>query len=692
MRTERLAEESVREHFKKDSDQLIARTRAIHDLLRDRGRVSESEKPLVVSAALLALRHAPFRAGWSAIADEDLAAEMLVAVDKVVKKAIGGPRRELMMSAYDFVRTHPDLNRPRKLEARGHGRGTGKRNGRSKDNGNGNGPSSGASESPLRQLLGELEREVLPFAAAYPQIDLVGQFYAELLRYSGGEGQGLGIVLTPRHLTELFVQVAEVARHDTVLDACAGTGGFLISAMIEMDRQVDGEGAAGAKHAAAAAAKQALRERQLIGIEQRSDLFAMCVSNMILRGDGKSNIHRGDCFDAALQRRISQPRSDTGIARPTKGLLNPPYSLTGRHELDFVKAMLDMLAPGGTGVVVVPIKCALNNHPSRESLLAAHTLVAVMSLPSELFYPVATNTIPCALVLRAHAPHEQTDAPTWFGYWRDDGLVKVKNRGRVDVNGCWEAIKARWIGEYQARAELPGRCINRRVTATDEWCAEAYLETDPATITPGDFMRSVRDYALHRLSTAQAVPPSIAGLDTTAWKPFRYGDIFEIKKGYYNKKPPTTVDGHGIPFIGATDSANGVTSYITMDALKAYSRNGQIVAGESLDRKLFPGKCITVTNNGSVGEAFYQSQQFTCSHDVNPLYLKDKQVELSPALGLFLATIIRAEKYRWGYGRKWRPIRMPDSIIRLPATAAGKPDWKTMENWLNQLPLAKQIK
>jgi len=451
---------------KTNIERLVAHTRFVHNFLRDYAKVTEPEKPLVVSAVLLALRHAPFLAAWNVTADADLAAEMFEAIDKVVKKAISGTKKELMMAAYEFVRTHPELTKKVKIRIKGQPE---------------------VVTAPLRFLISDLEHEVLPFAEAYPHFDVIGQFYAEFLRYTGGEGQGLGIVLTPRHLTELFVQVAQVSRHDTILDSCAGTGGFLISAMIEMDRQAGDD----------AEAKKEIRERQLIGIEQRSDMFAMCVSNMILRGDGRYNLYRGDCFDEKLQRQITQPRN--GVKRPNKGLLNPPYSQKGedQHELDFVKAMVDMLTPGGTAVVVVPMSAAIAPHPLRARLLEAHTLVAVMSLPDELFYPVGTFT--CALVLQAHTPHAVSNAPTWFGYWRDDGLIKLKHLGRVDYYDRWPKIRDQWLDDYRSRAVVPGRCVKRLVTVDDEWCAEAYLDTDYSSISKDDFERVVREYALFAL-------------------------------------------------------------------------------------------------------------------------------------------------------------------------------------------------
>lgn len=108
-----------------------------------------------------------------------------------------------------------------------------------------------------------------------------------------------------------------------------------------------------------------------------------------------------------------------------------------------------------------------------------------------------------------------------------------------------------------------------------------------------------------------------------------------------------------------------------------------------LEEKLFKPNCITVSNNGSVGYAFYQSKAFTCSHDVNPLYLRDR--DMNKYIGMFLCSIIELDRYRWNYGRKWRPIRMPSSMIKLPVNSSGKPDWQFMEEYIKSLPFSSQI-
>ncbi len=178
-------------------------------------------------------------------------------------------------------------------------------------------------------------------------------------------------------------------------------------------------------------------------------------------------------------------------------------------------------------------------------------------------------------------------------------------------------------------------------------------------------------------------------LNIKEWKDFKYNEIFEIKKGYYNKKPPVISSNNGIPFIGATEKNNGITSWIDDLNLKKYSRDGTINYSEPIENKIFKENCITVSNNGSVGEAFYQVAPFTCSHDINPLYLKNRT--LNVYIAMFLITLIKAEKYRWGFGRKWRPSRMPSSIIKLPVDQDGKPDWIYMENYIKNIKFSSQL-
>ena len=149
----------------------------------------------------------------------------------------------------------------------------------------------------------------------------------------------------------------------------------------------------------------------------------------------------------------------------------------------------------GIAVAVVPINCALGTtcKEVRERLFKKHTLEAVFSMPTEIFNPAASAP-PCVMVWTANVPHPE-DKKTFFGYFRDDGFVKRKKLGRIDAYGKWEEIKKKWMNLYQNKIEEPGYSVLHTVTHTDEWCAEAYMETDYSTLCDEDFIRKIRDYA-----------------------------------------------------------------------------------------------------------------------------------------------------------------------------------------------------
>ena len=152
--------------------------------------------------------------------------------------------------------------------------------------------------------------------------------------------------------------------------------------------------------------------------------------------------------------------------------------------------------------------------------------------------------------------------------------------------------------------------------------------------------------------------------DAHNWMWFDLGSIFTVVKG--KRLTRSDMAEGSIPFVGATDSNNGITSMIANDD------------------NLHKGNLITVSYNGSIAEAFYQPQPFAASDDINVLY--PKGFLLNPFIAIFLCTIINKEKYRFNYGRKWNQEKMERSHIKLPVTSDGKPDWNYMEHFIKGLP------
>lgn len=367
----------------------MAFSHELHDFMREHAKLTESEKPLLVSGTLIALQNQAFSKSFDVYEPEDLQKAWLKVIKEEIDKAeLPQAKKYNMTQPYSTIAVAPALGAPTDAKT--------------------------AAKFPkgvLYELIKSLNDKVKPFISVYHDFDVVGQFYGEFLKYTGGDKKALGIVLTPRHVTDLFARLANVNKNSRVLDICAGTGGFLVSSMFHMMRQ-----------AVTKTEKDQIKRFGLIGVEHLPNMYALAASNMILRGDGKANLHQGSCFDPGIIAAVKEHNCDIGM-------LNPPYSQGDEdlQELAFVKQMLDSLKIGGIGVAIVPMSCAISPHPLREELMRHHTLKAVMSMPDELFYPVGVVT--CIMVWLVGTPHDISNSKTWFGYWKDDGFIKTKHKG-----------------------------------------------------------------------------------------------------------------------------------------------------------------------------------------------------------------------------------------------------------------------
>lgn len=444
------------EKEKTNVSNLLKYSKKLHNDLRDYAKLSEPEKPLLVSAILIALTDDSFVSSYSKKKTSKSLAKLLLSTVKELLEAAELPQKkiETMLYPYKFIEVHPELTKEKDKD--------------------------GKPVTLLYDLIKDIEENTRSFVRDHQHFDILGQFYGEFLRYTGGDKKGLGIVLTPKHITELFVDLAKVNKDDVVLDNCCGTGGFLISAMKQMISDAGNDEEKIKK----------IKETQLIGIEPQSNMFALTCANMILRRDGKANIYQDSCFNIIDTIRVRH--------KCTVGFLNPPYSQKGEglHELDFVSNCLDGLEKNGVCIAIVPISCATAPSIQKENLLKNHTLEAVMSMPIELFDKAGAVT--CIVVFRAKVPHD-SKKKTWFGYWRNDGFVKTKHEGRIDKNNQWEQIRQEWLDHFYNKKEIAGKCVLHSVNATDEWVAEAYMNTDYSQVTKEDFLNSLKEYVIFKI-------------------------------------------------------------------------------------------------------------------------------------------------------------------------------------------------
>lgn len=442
------------EKFRQDYNSLLSFSKDLNETLHSK-KIKESQRSLLISGILIALENQAFRVSYKEHKKpEDLANILVETISYELKNAnLLSKKLENLKNAYSFIRTHTALSGERDV---------------------------------LSKLIESIDSNVNKFIKTHKYFDVLGQFYIEFLRYANSDS-GLGIVLTPPHITELFCELAGVNKNSVVFDNCTGTGGFLISAMSLMVKDAKND----------EDKIKEIKSKQLIGVEYQDDIFALACSNMFIHQDGKTNIIHGSCFDSQIKEQVKAYNS-------TIGLLNPPYQSNKKidiEEVEFVLNNLEGLQTGGTCIAIVPMACVLatggTKYELKQKLMELHTLEAVLSMPDELFINSDVGVVTAVMIITAHKPHPK-NKKTFFGYWKEDGFIKRKNKGRIDAFNKWDIIKNDWLSTFINRIEKPGLSINKVVSANDEWCAEAYMETDYTVLSKADFITDIKKYLLFK--------------------------------------------------------------------------------------------------------------------------------------------------------------------------------------------------
>jgi type I restriction enzyme M protein len=438
------------EKFRQDYNSLLDFTKQLNEKLHTY-KILESQRSLLISSILIALENTAFKKSYASHKKpENLAVSLIQTVSDELESAnITGKKLENLNTQFSFIKTDTSLSK---------------------------------KENVLKEIIDEIDENINAFIKTHRYFDVLGQLYIEFLRYANSD-KGLGIVLTPPHITELFADLAQVNKNSITYDNCTGTGGFLISAMKKIIADAKGD----------ETKIKEIKSKQLIGTEYQSHIFALAVSNMYIHQDGKTNIINGSCFDEEI---IEEVKSK----KPTVGFLNPPYKSnkkTDTDELEFILNNLECLVDGGTCVAIVPMQSALATSGKvlelKKKLLEKHTLQAVLSMPDELFFNSKVGVVSCVIIFTAHRPHPN-HKETYFGYYKDDGFVKRKNKGRIDAYGKWQEIKDKWLANFENRKNEAGFSVNQIITADMEWAAEAYMETDYSNLKDENFEDTILNY------------------------------------------------------------------------------------------------------------------------------------------------------------------------------------------------------
>lgn len=442
----------------KAAAEVLRDARTLHEDLRTYGTIQDKDKPLIVSGIMLALReieHKNFSInnlnGDTLLTDGE---KIYNAIESNLKRACVSPAVKINKVLANFAvikntvtinEIHPKLKK-----------------------------------TPLRHYTEFLYNNIFKTVKFHQSAeDYIGLFYGEFMSYSGGDGQSLGIVLTPKHITTLFCDLLDLKSTDRVLDPCCGTGGFLIAAMHHMLQQSTSE-----------AQSNSIRRDQLFGFELQDYMFTIATTNMILRGDGKSNLNPWDF--------LKQNPSQLQLKQCTVGMMNPPYSQgtkadPSQYEISFTEHLLNCMVEGGRVAVIVPQSSftgkTKEEQAVKDSILKKHTLEGVITLNKNTFYGVGTN--PCIAIFTAGIPHDKNHICQFINF-EDDGYEVSKHIGLVETASAKD--KRQHLLDVWRGAEAPSKfCVRTTIEAEDEWLHAFYYFNDEIP-TEADFERTMADY------------------------------------------------------------------------------------------------------------------------------------------------------------------------------------------------------
>jgi len=451
--------------------------------------------------------------------------------------------------------------------------------------------------------------------------DFLGLLYEAFIRY-GYDNNSLGIVFTPRHITKFCAELIEVTARDTVIDIACGSGGFLVASFDRMMKTSKDMGIS-----------YSIIRESLYGFDTNPTVWALAALNMFFRGDGKSHIENASCFDEhSLQ---------TVKGRFTKALINPPFSQEDEPERNFIDAA--MAALHRTGLLAVVVKSGIfadeDNAKWRNSFLEKNSVLGMISLPGDLFYPTAVDT---TIMIAAPYSQKATDDVFMAKIW-NDGYRKLKGK-RVEADG---SQLEEMLGEF--RKFRLGQKVNSKLATVikaekimqegAEFCPEQYL---PQPEFPEEEQSSCRDEITKSILTTAVCVEDIADEvlpDFPSWKnlpSMPYGETDSIERFFVVKGGKSSGESNyhagSCPYVSSGDPQNSIIRLVG-----------------DVDGEVFADGAITVT---CFGRACVQPWRFMArGNGGSAVRVLVPKYNMSYEELVWFAAQINMQRWRFFYGR-----------------------------------------
>ncbi len=334
----------------------------------------------------------------------------------------------------------------------------------------------------IREMISILDSEVFVFYKE-SNIDVLSYFFTLFLQYSTSGGSEMGIVLTPPHITNLFARLAKINLNSRIIDPCLGTGGFLSASWkyIFNSNYTKDE-------------KERFRHNNLMGIEFSPDIYPAAILNMLINKDGKSNFLLGDSFEYFKTGELQNFRANVGF-------INPPYSDRVKSEIEFVELMLNSLEPDSIGIAIIPVNAVSTRTKkhgqkiivsAKERILKNNNLLASIQMPSNLFYPKATETV--ILIFKTGISNK--NKKTWFSKF-DDGYELIKQSKTRTSTTISEERTEQLIVDYERKSLNNGEFL-QEINSQMQWVYTVLRDND-YRLEIEDLNNKAKEYAIYKI-------------------------------------------------------------------------------------------------------------------------------------------------------------------------------------------------
>lgn len=390
--------------------------------------------------------------------------------DYLIDRKIPESKRKMMISSFNIIRNDPDKDIVRNTEITVSGKAKAKRS---------------AEMSINKELFTFIYENIYSMIEDSSHLDTLGELYSEFLKYATGDGGSNGVVLTPPYVTKLMTQLIDVNVKSKVADLCTGSAGFLVSAMATMLEQAKDEYE---DPKDLAEVVKSIKETQLLGVEYSDKMFTLASTNMILRGDGSSQLHKGDSFQVV-------PTLDY---KATHVLLNPPFSYNS-NGMPFLTLALNMMERGGKAGIIIQDSAGTGKAiKTNKEILENNTLLASIKMPADLFQPNA-GVQTSIYIVEAGIPHDYKKTVKFIDF-SNDGYKRTKRGTRNIDNAELRYEKILEIYNYGKRAEgyeeLGIEYIEDVITDSgSDWNYTQHRIVD-TTPTKEDFLKVVGDHLM----------------------------------------------------------------------------------------------------------------------------------------------------------------------------------------------------